>query len=343
MRVLNELLLSSVTVALGVTSGILPLDHIYAVDLMAMITGAVPANKTFLSGVLEVQTLTYAAKASTTNGDYMVIYDAAGLGWAVALDTLGTAAATPTGAIWTAIPAARKVYVDISATGTAATVAAAAKAAYNALTGFTAVLTLDDSAADGTMTSTAITRGPVTNPSPHTKNDSGAGSIAGVQTTGGVTSDVDLVGETAAITAHGFTTGLKVTLTTTTTLPTGLATSTDYYLIAASADLIKFATSQANALAGTAINLTGYGAGTHTVTVNATIAGTVKLQKCDDPDSVPDSAKTWFDITSSSQSFSATVNLNWAYADVAYRALRAVVAVTSGTVTAAIRVNGKGA
>jgi hypothetical protein len=59
--------------------------------------------------------------------------------------------------------------------------------------------------------------------------------------------------------------GTKVRLTTTTTLPAGLATATDYYVIKASDSTFKLATSYANALAGTAINITDAGTGTHTV------------------------------------------------------------------------------
>lgn len=61
--------------------------------------------------------------------------------------------------------------------------------------------------------------------------------------------------------------GQKVQLTTTGTLPTGLSTSTDYYVIRASATTIKLASSQANANASTptAINLTGVGSGVHTI------------------------------------------------------------------------------
>lgn len=61
-------------------------------------------------------------------------------------------------------------------------------------------------------------------------------------------------------------TGTRVRLTTTTTLPGGLATATDYYVIRASDTTFKLATSYANAIAGTAINITDAGTGTHTVT-----------------------------------------------------------------------------
>jgi len=61
-------------------------------------------------------------------------------------------------------------------------------------------------------------------------------------------------------------TGTRVRLTTTTTLPGGLATATDYYVIRVTDTTFKLATSYANAVAGTAINITDAGTGTHTVT-----------------------------------------------------------------------------
>lgn len=61
-------------------------------------------------------------------------------------------------------------------------------------------------------------------------------------------------------------TGTRVRLTTTTTLPAGLATATDYYVIPLSTTTFKLATSYANAVLGTAIDITSAGTGTHTVT-----------------------------------------------------------------------------
>lgn len=61
-------------------------------------------------------------------------------------------------------------------------------------------------------------------------------------------------------------TGTRVRLTTTTTLPGGLATATDYYVIRVSDTTFKLATSYANAIAGTAIDISSAGTGTHTVT-----------------------------------------------------------------------------
>jgi hypothetical protein len=60
-------------------------------------------------------------------------------------------------------------------------------------------------------------------------------------------------------------TGTRVRLTTTTTLPAGLALATDYYYIRVSDTTYKLATTYANAIAGTAINITDAGTGTHTL------------------------------------------------------------------------------
>lgn len=58
--------------------------------------------------------------------------------------------------------------------------------------------------------------------------------------------------------------GTRMRLTTTTTLPAGLSLATDYYMIKVSDTTFKLATSYANAIAGTAINITDAGTGTHT-------------------------------------------------------------------------------
>lgn len=69
-----------------------------------------------------------------------------------------------------------------------------------------------------------------------------------------------------------FQTGDRVQLTTDGTLPTGLSLSTDYYVIVyqrKDTPRILLASSLANCLAGTAIDITGAGSGTHTVTKKA--------------------------------------------------------------------------
>lgn len=81
-------------------------------------------------------------------------------------------------------------------------------------------------------------------------------------------------GNNVTVTAHGYTTGWgPVQLTTTGSLPTGLSTGTNYWIIVVDANTIAFAASRANALAGTAVALSGAGTGTQTLTVFATAGG----------------------------------------------------------------------
>lgn len=60
-------------------------------------------------------------------------------------------------------------------------------------------------------------------------------------------------------------TGTRIRVSTTTTLPAGLAAVTDYYLIRIDDSTFKLATTYANAIAGTVIDITSAGTGTHTV------------------------------------------------------------------------------
>lgn len=79
----------------------------------------------------------------------------------------------------------------------------------------------------------------------------------------------------ATINAHGFQTGDgPFRLTTTTTLPAGLSLATDYWVIVISANTFYFASSFANALAGTRVDVTDAGTGTHTL---ADVAGTERV------------------------------------------------------------------
>lgn len=80
------------------------------------------------------------------------------------------------------------------------------------------------------------------------------------------TTDVDTTAETITVTAHGFSNTHKVTFSSTNTVPGGLTAGTSYWVIRVDANTIKVASSEANAWAGTAINLTSQGVGTHTVT-----------------------------------------------------------------------------
>jgi len=72
--------------------------------------------------------------------------------------------------------------------------------------------------------------------------------------------------ESLTLTAHGLLTGDgPVQFTTTGGLPGGLAVATDYWVIKVDVDKISVATSLANALAGTKVNLTSAGTGVNTL------------------------------------------------------------------------------
>jgi hypothetical protein len=90
-------------------------------------------------------------------------------------------------------------------------------------------------------------------------------------TTVGPSSTFTAVAGTDVCTATGdvilTNTGTEVTFSSTTTLPAGLSTSTTYYLIYQSSTTFKVATTLANAYAGTAVDITDTGTGTHTVHV----------------------------------------------------------------------------
>lgn len=130
-------------------------------------------------------------------------------------------------------------------------------------------------------------------------------------------------------TAHGFTTGLKTQVSTTTTLPTGLSGSTDYFPIVLSSTTFSLATSLANAQAGTVIDITGAGSGTHTITPTSIAGASVKLQGSID-------CTNFTDIANTSTNVTATVNLLWSLADQHYRCVRASSTLTAGMMKADI-------
>lgn len=76
--------------------------------------------------------------------------------------------------------------------------------------------------------------------------------------------DVTITDGLLTAAAHGKDTGYgPVRLTTSGTLPGGLATGTDYWLIVVSSSTFQLASSKANALAGVAIEVQDAGSGTH--------------------------------------------------------------------------------
>ncbi len=87
------------------------------------------------------------------------------------------------------------------------------------------------------------------------------------------TTDVNTTTHVITETAHGFVTGQKVTYSdASSTAITGLTDATNYYVIKLTANTFKVATSRANALAGTAIAISGTGNNSQTFTPVITAA-----------------------------------------------------------------------
>lgn len=145
--------------------------------------------------------------------------------------------------------------------------------------------------------------------------------------------DVVVASSSFTVVAHGFTTGLKVAVTTDDTLPDPL-TATNYYVISLSADSYQLATSLANALAGTFVVLVDNGTGTTTFTPAAIAGASVKFQKSNDgvnatdvgsPTSITVDAAVWVE-----------------YVDPSSRYLRIAYTLTAGRLSSTNYFLGKG-
>lgn len=84
---------------------------------------------------------------------------------------------------------------------------------------------------------------------------------------------VDFANNELDIASHGLATGDgPIQLTTTGTLPTGLATSTNYWVIRIDAGTIQLASTFVNAHNGVAVSFSDVGAGTHTISNTSSTA-----------------------------------------------------------------------
>lgn len=128
-------------------------------------------------------------------------------------------------------------------------------------------------------------------------------------------------------TAHGFTTGLAVQLTTSGALPTPLQLATNYYVIVLTANTFKLASSLANALAGTAVTLSDAGTGNQTVTPVALAGASVGyyLSNVEEGD--------YWTLVTTATAITVDGSSYLAQPDVAYRRFKAVKSLTSGVVS----------
>lgn len=159
--------------------------------------------------------------------------------------------------------------------------------------------------------------------------------------------DVNTSTNRITITSHGLSTGVKGQFTTDGSLPTGISAVTDYYIIKIDANVVKVATSAANALAGTAVTLSAQGSGNDTFTPS-TGTSTVKLQASNDAPfqsggSVPITPSNWTDVASATVTISASGTLLIPKTDVCYEWIRLVLTSgggMSGTILTTLKVLG---
>jgi hypothetical protein len=141
---------------------------------------------------------------------------------------------------------------------------------------------------------------------------------------GNVTVGTDLI----TIASHGYATGLKVAATTGGTLPAGLS-ATNYWVIKVSANTIKLASSAANALAGTVVDITAAaGGGTHTLTPASITGGAWKIQVSMDNTTYVDLVT--HDLLPISANITATAAWYWDWDKPAFNYFRVVFACTTG-------------
>ncbi len=90
---------------------------------------------------------------------------------------------------------------------------------------------------------------------------------------------VEIVANTFSVAlGHGFITGERVLVTEVGTLPAGLSTATQYWVIKSSDLLFKLASTHANALLGTAVNITNDGTGSNTYAAVEKLSGPASNQ-----------------------------------------------------------------
>lgn len=127
-------------------------------------------------------------------------------------------------------------------------------------------------------------------------------------------------------------------------LPTGLSTSTNYYVIPLNGDTFKLATSYNNAIAGTAIDITTNGTGVQTATPTALAGGTGTLQSAQRDQNGAVIASTWKDVPDTSQTISGLGTFNFPIFNMDFPAYRLKISGnTAGVLGLVVTFSGKGA
>jgi hypothetical protein len=169
--------------------------------------------------------------------------------------------------------------------------------------------------------------------------DQGSVQLVCVDATPGVKTftdtDVTVLANTVTIAAHGFFTGLKVVTTTSGAAPGGLSAGT-YYIIKVDAATIKFATSAANAFAGTPVDITTAGGVGDTQTITPAALGTCAIDLYASNDGT-----NYVTLSVGSGNFTAGNVKLLPILDKFYKYLQLVLTVPAGALTVTATVYGK--
>lgn len=156
----------------------------------------------------------------------------------------------------------------------------------------------------------------------------------------GVTTDIDIDDDQITEASHGLTTGLQVLLSTGGfTRPTGLSGGTTYYAINVNDNTYSFATSSANAVAGTVVDITDVaGGGTFTVAPLSLVNGEAGFQWQGSNDN-----SNWFSVSVTSVTYSsATATVGWDFGEYNYKYLRLnLTGPSSGGLGVVVTLNGR--
>lgn len=333
---------NSITIALidtGVPSQTLEVD---------LVGTAISVNLALDAGVaaeLEEQDLTYTADdVGVAGNDITIAYVDDGTAGAETVDVTGTDIvvhmdATPvTGSTATQIKAAvdasvpASALVSVAITGTGATVQTAVSETPLA-DGADPAITTDATALVAALDLDAGVQALISN------TGSGASPLTALTATPlatGANSEVNITDDEITIPSHGLTEGLKGQLTSTGTLPAGVTTATDYFVIVVDANTIQLAASLVLAQAGTAIDLTNEGSNgaVNTFTATSIAGGSIKLQQSND-------GSNWADLGSATNiTADAVVILEKDRPTTRY--IRGSIALTAGHISADLQILVKG-
>jgi hypothetical protein len=266
-----------------------PTAHATQVQYFARFTalggGGSGTPQTFESGLVQIEELTFQAKASYSDDtDFFIVYDEDDVGWGFWFNVTGGGSEPSGSSEWDQLDEDHKVEVNIQGATTAQQVASEAR---NSRGNFIATFSDKFSATasvGGVWSTIAIYPN-----NGYTKANIPtfvAGVTSAVTTQEGTDGQVDIEGDAIKIVAHGYSPNEVVQFTEIGTLPNGITAATDYYIGVVDADVFNLLDSPD----GSIIDIGDYGVGENEVaaaggaSVDATILPRGSMYEQGEPD-----------------------------------------------------------